>query len=236
MNAFSIRTIERDKFLLNTLQINSKISMKIIEGNYAGIYPTRVEDNSPGHLTISGPLYKGTLVPLTPHADVLINCVADNGVYEFRTRVHEVRREPLYQVVLAIPDGEEIRHLQRREFVRLDYHLKVQYQILGEGDGQSSIKSPRREAFTKNISGNGICLIMNERVSRNTRLDIYLPLFEGKPPIYLMGEVVRSDEAPDGSERKNFNIGIRYIEIRLTDQDRIVKFIFDMERQKVRKD
>ena len=233
MQPFGVRAIEREKFLGWVIKPNTRISLKIPDGNFAGIYPTRVEDYTPSTMTVAGPDYKGALVPLTVGMKVVVNTVADNGVYECNAQTADVVREPLYQVVLEIPAEEPIRHLQRRQFVRVDYHFAVEYQILSDGAEPDKKSQPKKRSYSKNISGNGICLIMDERVPKGTVMDMYLPLFPEKPPIYVMGEVVRSDEPPDG-HRKDFDVGIRFVQIRLVDQDRIVKFVFDLERQKVR--
>ncbi len=235
MRTFGVRTIERERILGRVIQPNTKISLKIAEGNFAGLYPTRVEDCTQSTLTVAGPDYKGASVPMVPGMKVLVNTVADNGVYEFTAQAIEVLRKPLYQVVLEIPDGESIRHLQRRQFVRLDYHLQIEFQLISEGTEAEKKAQPKRQAYTKNISGNGICLILDERITKGTLMDIYLPLFPGKPPLYVMGEVVRSDEPPE-AHRKDFDVGIRFVQIRLVDQDRIVKLVFDLERQKVRQE
>lgn len=233
MQSFGIRTIERDKFLNRVVKPNTRISLKIPEGNFAGIYPTRVEDCTSTTMTVAGPDYKGTLVPMAAGMKVVINTVADNGVYECNAQTVDVLREPLYQIVLEIAAEEPIRHLQRRQFVRVDYHFPVEFQILSEGTEPERKSQPKRRSYSKNISANGICLIMEERFPKGTLMDMYLPLFPEKPPIYVMGEVVRSDEPPEG-HRKDFDVGIRFVQIRLVDQDRIVKFVFDLERQKVR--
>ena len=235
MQSFGVRTIDREKVLGRVIKPNTRISLKIADGNFAGIYPTRVEDCTQATLTVAGPDYRGALVPLTAGMQVTVNTVADNGVYEFTAKTVNILRDPIYQVVMEIPAEEPIRHLQRRQFVRVDYHFAVEIQITA-GEGVTTKKTPeKKRCYSKNISGNGICLIMGERLAKGTLLDMYLPLFPGKPPIYVMGEVVRSDEPPE-SHRKDYDVGILYVQIRLIDQDRIVKFVFDLERQKVRQE
>ena len=184
---------------------------------------------------ISGPTYKGVLVPVAKGSEITINSVAENGVYEFKAITQEVRREPIYQLDLDVPADEPIHHLQRRQFMRLNLHLRVTYQILSNNQNVPDESSKKMEAMSKDISGNGICLIMDERLPKGTRLDMFVPLLPDRPPIYVVGEIVRADDPHGETHRKNYDVGIRFVEIRLTDQDRIVKYVFEQERKRAQK-
>jgi len=235
MRDLSAQPVDREKVFGTIIQVNTRISMTVPEGTFAGIYPSRVEDISENHLEVAGPSYKGTLVPLAAGMQLVLEVVAENGAYEFKANVIEVQREPIYQVVLDVPPEEPVRHLQRRAFVRLDLHIAVQVQFLNAG-GETEKESQKVEIFTRNISGNGVCLRREEPLPRGTQMDMYLPLLPGKPPIYVMGEVVRTALASEESGAKGgYDIGVRFAQIRLTDQDRIVKFIFEKQRKQAKR-
>ena len=229
----SIERISRAEFLQGILKINQKISMKITEGTFAGIYPTRVEDTDDKELTVAGPTYKGANVPWSVGMSALLELTGDNGIYEFDGKTTQVRQEPLYQIVLEIPPDQPVRHVQRRRFVRLEWRIPIEVE-LSTAPGESSEPQPKERLFSRNISGNGICLSYHKRLAKGEQVDMIVPLLPGRPPLPIIGEVVRADDPAEGPTKDRFDIGIQFIQIRLSDQDRIVRFVFDKQRERVR--
>jgi len=107
----------------------------------------------------------------------------------------------------------------------------VNFRLLGEPSSAEREKKRREQAFCRNISGNGICLILDRTLEKGARLDLFIHLYEKRPPMYIMGEVVRANPTKLESGEEVVETGIQFMEIRQVDQDRIVKFIFDRERR-----
>lgn len=209
--------------------------MKVSGGNFAGQYSSYVMDSSEKCVLVAGPSYKGVNVPLGAGASVEISCTVFNGIYEFPGEVVKSVSDPAYGLLVNLPDWEYFDHVQRRRFVRLSWTHSVEYQILDDTVDPGASRPPKQSTTTRDISGNGICLVLKEPLERGVRLDLFLKIFEDRPPIYVMGEVVRSEPVESsGNNTRVFHVGIQFINIRLSDQDRIVRFIFDQQRQMAR--
>jgi c-di-GMP-binding flagellar brake protein YcgR len=227
------QSIDREKVIGRILKVNTLVTLKIPEGINAGTYPSRVEDLSPSDFTVSGPSYKDIPVLLSPGSSVSIQILCESGICEFNSEVHTAQRDPIYLVSMNLP--EDYYMVQRRAFVRLDCRVPVQYQVVGVARTPGE-RPPRLETVSKNISGNGICLLLDNPFEPETRLDLYLNLFPEHPPIYIMGQVIRCLDATRDGGRKTFEAGIAFVQIRQLDQDRIVKYVFDKQRKAVRLD
>lgn len=213
-------------------KINDRVTLGIPSGTYAGIYPSRVEDFSPQSLTLSGPTFREARISLPVGSETMVAKVEEKGVFEFNGRVAEVHQDPLYQIVVEIAPGEQVRLNNRRAFVRLECRLPIEFQITQEGDLRVGTK---QKTLTKNLSGNGVCLVLQQPLLAGTQLEMYLALPDSQVPIYIMGEVVRIRALEEDSKMPNHEVGIRFTQIRLPDQDRIVGYIFAQERQTARK-
>ena len=99
---------------------------------------------------------------------------------------------------------------ERRKFIRLDATIDVKYKILKMGK--------KGEAVSKNISGEGIRLSVNEEIPPASIL-----LLEMKIPVYpesiiAKGIVIWS---------KKSEIGVKFIKINPINKTRIFKYIYE---------
>jgi len=227
------QNVDRAKIIGRVLRVNALVTLRIPEGINAGAYPSRVEDLTPADITISGPSYKDIPVLLSPGSSVSIQVLCESGICEFESEVQTAQRDPIYLVSMNLPD--DFYMVQRRAFVRLDCRIPVQYQVVGIGKSPEETP-PRLETVSKNISGNGICLLLDDPFEVETRLDLYVNLFPERPPIYIMGQVVRCMDITREGGRRTFEAGIAFVQIRQMDQDRIVKYVFEKQRKAVRLD
>ena len=82
-------------------------------------------------------------------------------------------------------------------------------------------------SFTEDISPVGIRIFSQEDLENNTFLflKIYLPHY--KSPIEAKGRVVWSKESSFGDvkKRKNYDIGVEFIEIKTDDQQNISDYV-----------
>jgi len=106
---------------------------------------------------------------------------------------------------------------ERRKFIRLDATIDVKYKILKIGK--------KGEAVSKNISGEGIRLSLDEEIPPASIL-----LLEMKIPVYpesitAKGIVVWSKKSE--SEIKKFEIGVKFIKINPIIKTRIFKYIYE---------
>lgn len=109
---------------------------------------------------------------------------------------------------------------ERRKFVRLDLNTMVEWEKTGRDESAG-------ESKTKNISGGGICLIMDGviNVGDTLNLKINLPTLK---TIQAKGKIVWVDDFEIIGDRKEkrYEAGIEFIDIDVKDRQEINKFVF----------
>lgn len=99
----------------------------------------------------------------------------------------------------------------RRVFVRMN--LKIPLKFLGPRD------PAEKEAETVDISATGIGFITREKLSPKEKLEMRLYIPDGHQPVYLIGEVVWSEDLPDKSQQQ---VGVELNKERFLDLGRVL--------------
>jgi c-di-GMP-binding flagellar brake protein YcgR len=112
---------------------------------------------------------------------------------------------------------------EKRKFMRLDINVAVGWSKVA---GSSQDAADSRD-MTKNISGGGICLIVNEKVGPGDRISLNIELPTSKI-IRAEGRVVwTKDFSIVGRENeKKYDAGIEFTNISEEDREEIKKFVF----------
>lgn len=111
---------------------------------------------------------------------------------------------------------------ERRRYIRLDTHLKINYRILQ----QSPAPTPTE---TLDIGGGGIRLFLNEPLKVGTLLELEI-FFPGESKaVHCQGKLVWVEEFSiyqgTKEERKELEGGIEFTNISPEEQDRIIKYV-----------
>lgn len=106
--------------------------------------------------------------------------------------------------------------VEKREFIRLNANIKIKYKILFRGK--------KKETLSKNISGGGIKLFLNEKLEVNALLKLELKI--PKHPELISAEAIvvwveKSRILP------KFNTGIKFTKIEPISKARIFKYIYE---------
>ena len=117
----------------------------------------------------------------------------------------------------------EGRRLQRREAVRVSVHLIVQASI---GGGQEALSTG---AITENLSGGGALLRLRHAIEVGSTLTTTVLCGGDAGAIEVEGRVVRCDRVD--AEERPFRVAIAFSDIARADEDRLVRFIFERQRQ-----
>ncbi|MBI4356096.1 MAG: PilZ domain-containing protein [Candidatus Omnitrophica bacterium] len=117
--------------------------------------------------------------------------------------------------------------LERREYVRLDTRLPVEYRVVGPAAAPPR-STAKRPAVTKDISGGGVRLILTEPLTPAALLEVSVHLPERPVPLVFTGEVVwvESYAVIGGSGREQrYEAGIKFVQIAPADRQAILQHV-----------
>jgi c-di-GMP-binding flagellar brake protein YcgR len=139
--------------------------------------------------------------------------------------------------LLLISDPEFIRREQRREFVRVPVMLDAQ--ITCDPIVPDTSTDEWVTVVVSDISGGGVGLfIWNKDVpvwlSAGRRIWIALPIGPDGGTVRVMGQIVRLEKPEEGPD-DGLSVGIRFMEISERERTGIIRFVFDRQRELIRK-
>jgi len=233
---------------LTDLIAGTKLQLEVLEQNGKDVNNVFVSEvewvEDDKNLVIAAPIYEGNIYPLPIGTRI--------NLYIFFKKRHSditelyacgaivVERDSKQKIAtLKVKITGELIKIQRRQYFRFDCTLPVKYRIVNEegnndpGMGETEAKAiPLKDAVTRDISGGGVCIALEENVEKGTVLELYIDL--GKEEnMNFVGKVVRV-ERKDISEIYKYEAGIAFEAIDDKEREKIIRFIFD-EQRKLRK-
>lgn len=202
------------------LNINQKIDIIVESGPYKGAYLSKVADISGDIYQVTAPFFSGEIIPLHINQTIKLTYSGDNASYQFIAKIIDRMREPV--ALFTIEKNSEIIRIQRRSFFRLDAKVKVNYRILdSRGDFE---ESELKESITLDISAGGIKMVVDDEFPGEGVIELYLDIPELRDT-NIFGKIVNNYDLPDGRA-----VGVEFIGIEQHDQDRIVSWLFEFQR------
>jgi c-di-GMP-binding flagellar brake protein YcgR len=210
------------------LRINQQVILRRLDRPDAPSYATHVEDIDDQRVTLSMPTQGGLPVVLPTGELIRAEFTSEAGVYTFTTRVLGRQEEPV--PVLFVQRPAKFERIQRRNYVRLEANLPIDYAVLVTTEATPSPDRVRSQ--TRDISGGGLLFRSPELLPLGTRLDVVIAL--GGVKIRTIGEVVRL-VAEETEPEHSYWLGLRYVGIDERDREQIIRYIFDQQRQRRRR-
>jgi len=209
------------------LQKGNEIELDIVGASPREVYITEALESSKEGIDLIIP-HKGTELVLNfqPGVMVMGRYELEGKVARFKTtvaRIDERSSPPL--LVLAQPKKLEWSEKtaeddQRRNFVRLQEALTISF---------SPMRGVFREGTTMNISGNGLSMVVDFEMDVGKRIPFTIPLPQKK--VTCMGKIVRCQPYGKQTARPKFEVGVSFEEIDASNQDAIVRHIFERQRE-----
>ncbi|MCL1791262.1 MAG: PilZ domain-containing protein [Peptococcaceae bacterium] len=209
--------------LEDTLQPGLLMEMIVKHGEHHGRYKTKIEDKAGGTLTIAVPYGKGFL-PLRPGEKLNLIFVFEQESYLFPAEILNRQISDLPTFRIAQP--RIAMRIQRRLYRRIHCLQVAYYQMLGP----DKTLGPRQEAQVLEISGGGLLLSTNKKLHEEDILLVQLTL--NNDFFDVMCLVKRSEEIETGSKgfRGYYRVSVEYRDISERERDKIVRYVFDIER------
>ncbi len=139
--------------------------------------------------------------------------------------------------IINIKQRGPIERIQRRKFFRLKVVLPLTFKILGDSqiseDNLQGEKVPVYKGYCMDISGGGLKLVTNQELGHQTLITCCVPLLDGAI-IDVKGKVIRT--LPLEGLALKYGYGIAFVDIDPKTQDKLIKFVFEKQRDLICKD
>lgn len=205
------------------LRINQPVDIEIKLPEMQGKYRSRVEGIGGENLTLAAPLKNGEVVRIPEGTEVTLSFIDQVAVYSVDCMVVSFKWGQIPTVILSSPINA--RRVQRRNFVRLDIKISMQYTKLSE---LLEPLSEPIEAVSMDISGGGLMFTTNGQVQQEDIIELRIFTNPDKP-VNAIGKVVRVTDTL-GKERK-LAVGVEFTLIEEGERDKIIRYIFNQQRE-----
>lgn len=221
------------------ISIGTRLELEILNNSgerVGNVFVSQLlEYQEDGTMVISSPITGSRVVFIPDGVTIRLTFVHPiQGLLGFTAVVSSKEYRGKIAVMTVKPDAEIIK-IQRRMHFRLEIVLDAA--ILpadAADDAEAAEKSEPVRAYTKNISGSGVCLVTEKEFPKYSEIVIELELTDGKQ-IKAKGIIVRS-QMIDVRKGKNYELGVNFTEISKKDQDALIRYIFEQQRLLLKKD
>lgn len=215
--------------------LGSRIELELYDGNGDKVKPVLVSqyetyDEKTNLMEVHVPFYEGKIFPV--HTGAIMNVIFSKGNDTYSFQAQAVGRE--YQssiAILKIKPVSPIERIERRSFFRMNCTLEAEYRIIEAFPIDDTDQEPFIKTVTRDISGGGVCLITPSKLKNGTMLELYLKLERN---IRFIGIVTRSMEVREKGKITH-ETGIEFKRIENKDRERIISYVFETQRDKLRK-
>ncbi|HZK85073.1 MAG TPA: flagellar brake domain-containing protein [Desulfosporosinus sp.] len=200
------------------LSIGLAVELVVREGEYKGIYRTRIEEVGERILIVGAPFDHGELVPLREGSKVKLTFWDEVAAYSFEGRILRRIADPIPMFVLQLPDS--VVKVQRRNYVRVPACYSLAFQSVTR-EGLSDLHN----GTLLDLSGGGMRFVTKTRVENNSLLYAILTLPKGE-----LRTPVRVCRADKTEESRHYTVSVEFHDITERERDQIIRCVFDFQR------
>ncbi len=209
-------------------------------------------------LKVSVPFYEGRIVPLDMGDEYELCFYTAKGMYQCKAKVLRRYMEMKIHVV-EMQMITELTKYQRRQFYRLDCMLKFQYRVVTEEERALSnlvehneftdetvqknfeeklndMKQQWHEAQMTDISGGGLRFHCTEELAKQVHIEVKISLDTEMKLQVVCCKAVVIDVVPGVSHGWEYTARCQFDEIEKNTRELIVKYIFEEQKRRIRKD
>ena len=190
---------------------------------------SRVEDISGDRLMVAMPVNeKGVPILPLPGENMMCRIAGTGCYYKFNAVYLDKGKAPIPAWFVRMP--EFVEKVQNREFVRISVDYPVILRPLDENGAMGGM------IFTKavDISGGGLAVMNKTMLPLGSKAVLELDNIPGVGMLRITGRVVRCVKV-DAAGDNVFHVGFQFLDLSRQHQNRLVKFIFDIQRQSLAK-
>jgi c-di-GMP-binding flagellar brake protein YcgR len=195
------------------------VDLHVLEGDYKGKYKTHVDEVGEKRVSIFAPSHMGEIVPLREGTRVEIVFWDEIASYAMETVIEQRIAVPVQIFVLEFPD--DIRRVQRRNFVRVAAYYPVSFQVVERTGLSNMLKGNMLD-----LSGGGMRFQTSEKIEKDALIYTFFQLPTGE--IKTPARVCRVEPIED--TRKS-SVSVEFYQISDRERNRITRCVFDIQRE-----
>lgn len=211
------------KLELERYDDNGELLMPILISQFEGQLPD-------GAMEILTPIYEGRIFLI--HRDTQIGVLYEHkgDLFRFQAVVFDYKKSGNIHLLKIKPTGQ-IERYQRRTFFRFKCLLDLRYRFKKRNEGKERFKDEYENTVIKDISGGGMCILLNEKPCIDWLLDGILNIGSD---IKFKGKIVHVKTISEEGKYK-YESGVEFTEIKNNDREKIISYIFDSQRKLLNK-
>lgn len=229
--------------LIEKIKTGTRLELEIItpEGQRLGLTHISqfIEVVNPTNILISCPIFESKYVFIALGTPLRLTFYHESAgtLFTFTGNLlHKQNKDQILMLQIALTSP--IQKLQRRNYYRFDCNLSAKYRVLENTNSTESLSSSDETpeyhlAITKNISGNGASIVSEEEMVRGVTLEVVIQLHSAVS-VKTKSTVMRVSEVTVAKGKK-CEFGIYFNELTKKDQDEIIKYIFERQRELLKK-
>lgn len=200
------------------------------DGAQKEVYVTEVISITKKEIVLIAPMKQKEVVVLEPGTEIIVHFTRDDQIGTFNSAVllEEISGHPpvlvLAQPANVVWEEKQETDAQRRQFVRLDVSLPIEFRL------PSGIS---RQAVTNDISGSGLSMVTVLSLDINSMVRLKLEVQNKK--IDTEAKVIRCEPMklhPAAKDKfTKYEVALNFVNMPAPDQDSIIRYIFDRQRE-----
>jgi c-di-GMP-binding flagellar brake protein YcgR len=207
-------------------EINKKLEI-LVDEKY---FNSNIQDVTEEHIAISIPMNSDQYLPLPKGTIIEVIYYEEENLYKFKSVVIGRKFENIPILLIAKP--REIKKIQRRKYVRVSIVNAVKYVNLKNApktDPKAVLNSEYSKAILLDLSGGGMRVKVSEKIKLNDYLLVSLTV--DKEDILIVGQAMRIIKDDEG----RFSCGLSFKFLDDSTRERIIKLIFKLMREQMKK-
>ncbi|MGN0161284.1 MAG: flagellar brake protein [Lachnospiraceae bacterium] len=198
------------------------------------------DDEDENLISVAMPIYEGRLVPLEIGSRFDVYFYAKKGIFHAQATITKrYKSGNIYIMVIEL--NTALKKYQRRQFFRLDTNVQFKYKLFTKEDekyfrtmgklSEEMLNRPFSGGVSLDISGGGIRYVSREQLNKGDTVFVQIEVndehekFVSEPIARVLSSI------PAKGRSGVYETRIEFVQIKDSERERLIKFIFREERR-----
>lgn len=211
-------------------ELKFKVNNKVEIISEEGVFICDIQDIKDEYIAISIPIKDFQYLPLRKDEKIEVLYYDDGSIYKFSSIVVKRDKSNIPLIWISMPNKFE--KIQRRKFVRVPLVYETKCALVSrdlEFNKENLSKIKFEKGIILDLSGGGVRLKTDIAAQKDDVLALIIPISRGH--IIAKGEVKRTST----DELGEMVYGINFIDLKTMEQEKIIRFVFQVMREHMKK-